>query len=668
MKISLCCLNIVRTLLLANFIRRDLSVDATFKQTENYVVRSEKPFFLTCIGTASFLFFALVIYGVNSEESQRASVYAFSETHQEELLQYRYEPYIIMSGRNYTDVANTDALQLSNFTVVSWFQSEMNRLPGNRSNAYIVNKGGVGGDELGRNMNYGIWMNQLGKIRAGFESMNATDMYVTSPRKYNDGKWHFVALTYDGLNLVLYIDGVVVARSSHKGIVLPDNTGSQPVRIGANSLIAQGYFVGKVDEVRIWNRALASGDVLKSFKTGTFDTKGQVLYVPDPVQLNSYSKNKMPNLRDPGLKAEIVIDGLDTAVRMAFLGQNDIIVSEQHKNTLKRIVKDQIFEIPLPNLGNNQKPTCICGIAVTNGQNDSVNIFLSYYMSQDSVSEKSGNYLYRYTLLDNELINPHLLLFIPGEPGPRHNGGTVVVGPDNSIFLAGGEHDRNDTEAENLKNASEPDGSAGIIRITQSGQVVEGILGSRDPLNKYYAYGIRNSFGMDFDPITGKLWNTDNGLDSNDEINLVEPGFNSGWKQIMGMSNRIEGFDSRSLVDFEGKGKYSDPEFEWLDPVGPTALIFLTSNKLGSNYTNDLFAADVNNGNIYHFDLNENRTELYLKGVLEDKIANTMEELQPVLFGEGFGGITDMQVGPYDGYLYIVSIGEGKIFRIRNAN
>ncbi len=307
-----------------------------------------------------------------------------------------------MSGRNYTDVANTDALQLSNFTVVSWFQSEMNKLPGNKSNAYIVNKGGVGGDELGRNMNYGIWMNQLGKIRAGFESMNATDMYVTSPGKYNDGKWHFVALTYDGLNLVLYIDGVVVAMSSHKGIVLPDNTGSQPVRIGSNSLIAQGYFVGKVDEIRIWNRALAPGDVLKSFMTGTFDTKDQILYVPDPVLLNSYSKNKMPNLRDLGLKAEIVIDGIDTAVRMAFLGQNDIIVSEQHKNTLKRIVKDQIFEIPLPNLGNNQRPTCICGIAVTNDHNNSVNIFLSYYMSKDSASEKSGNYLYRYTLLDNE--------------------------------------------------------------------------------------------------------------------------------------------------------------------------------------------------------------------------------------------------------------------------
>lgn len=48
----------------------------------------------------------------------------------------------------------------------------------------------------------------------------------------------------------------------------------------------------------------------------------------------------------------------------------------------------------------------------------------------------------------------------------------------------------------------------------------------------YYGYGIRNSFGIYFDPITGKLWDTENGPNYGDEINLVEPGFNSGWSQI----------------------------------------------------------------------------------------------------------------------------------------
>ena len=52
----------------------------------------------------------------------------------------------------------------------------------------------------------------------------------------------------------------------------------------------------------------------------------------------------------------------------------------------------------------------------------------------------------------------------------------------------------------------------------------------------HYAYGIRNSFGIDFDPITGTLWDTENGPICGDELNLVEPGFNSGWDKVQGMS------------------------------------------------------------------------------------------------------------------------------------
>jgi glucose/arabinose dehydrogenase len=57
--------------------------------------------------------------------------------------------------------------------------------------------------------------------------------------------------------------------------------------------------------------------------------------------------------------------------------------------------------------------------------------------------------------------------------------------------------------------------------------VAAAFLGRKDPINKYYAYGIWNSFGIDFDPVTGKLWDTENGVVFGDEINLVEPGFNS---------------------------------------------------------------------------------------------------------------------------------------------
>jgi glucose/arabinose dehydrogenase len=232
-----------------------------------------------------------------------------------------------------------------------------------------------------------------------------------------------------------------------------------------------------------------------------------------------------------------------------------------------------------------------------------------------------------------------------------------------------------ETQAQNYVAGAEPDGRSGILRITQDGQPVGGvgssILGNTHPLNLYYAYGIRNSFGFDFDPITGNIWDTENGPGDGpgegDEINLVEPGFNSGWHEVHGMASSTAGFDlEEDIVDFEGKGKYSDPEFAWINTVGPTAVKFLVSDKLGMQYVNDMFVGDVHNGRIYHFDLNEYRTDLILDGLLADKVAHTdseVEEHASVIFGEGFGGITDLEVGP-DGYLYVVSIGQGAIYRI----
>ena len=69
------------------------------------------------------------------------------------------------------------------------------------------------------------------------------------------------------------------------------------------------------------------------------------------------------------------------------------------------------------------------------------------------------------------------------------------------------------------------------------------------------------------------------------------------------------------------------------------------------------------NGTIYHFKLNENRTGLVLNGPLADKVADTDDETKGIIFGSNFGGISDMVVGP-DGYLYIVSLGRGTIYRI----
>jgi glucose/arabinose dehydrogenase len=386
---------------------------------------------------------------------------------------------------------------------------------------------------------------------------------------------------------------------------------------------------------------------------------------------------KEPIITDPTIKAEEVVRGLDLPTSMAFLGPDDILVLEKNKGTVKRIINGTMLPEPLLDVNvSTASERGMLGIAVSdsNRTDSSKNVFLYYTQAptednDDRLQGKEplGNRLYRYELINDRLVNPKLLLDLPGTPGPAHDGGALRSGPDNNLYLAIG-----DVRGENpqKQNGTALDGRSGILRITQDGQPVDGgaILGDEHPLNMYYAYGIRNSYGMDFDPITGKLWDTENGQDYGDEINLVDPGFNSGWKLVQGMSSLFHLYHNKTfkpeyLVDFNGKGNYSDPEFSWNSTVGATELKFFDSDKLGGGYQKDMFVGDFHNGNLYHFDLDKDRKELVLNGQLADKVANSKDELQNIIFGQGFDGITDIEVGP-DGYLYVVSIHLKAIYRI----
>jgi len=111
-----------------------------------------------------------------------------------------------------------------------------------------------------------------------------------------------------------------------------------------------------------------------------------------------------------------------------------------------------------------------------------------------------------------------------------------------------------------------------------------------------------------------------------DEINLVEPGFNSGWSRVQGIWRPTENLtiDNRelnpdNLVDFDGKGKYSPPEFMWKEPACVTAIKFLSSDKYGKEYKDDVFVG-TSTGNLYHFDMNNDRTGFILYNNLTDKL------------------------------------------------
>jgi len=395
-----------------------------------------------------------------------------------------------------------------------------------------------------------------------------------------------------------------------------------------------------------------------------------------------------PIINDPNLKAEIVYKGIDFPTSMAFLNSDDILVLEKNNGIVRRIINGTSLSEPLLDVNvANANERGLLGIAVAKNEENTTNVFLYYTESKErdgkddcptptdckKGNDPLGNRLYRYELIDDKLTNPKLLLDLPTKPGPAHNGGIITLGPDNNVYLVIGELASMGTQASNVQKGLAPDGRGGILRVTQDGGVVEGILSNTTLLNLYYAYGIRNSFGMDFDPLTGNLWDTENGPGNGDEINLVKPGFNSGWSKVQGMREVKEAFGGNTvlepdnLIDFDGKGRYSEPKFVWNNTVAPTAIKFLSSDKLGTQYENDLFIGDANNGNIYHFDLNNDRTELVLQGQLTDKVADNISENQDIIWGKGFGIITDIQIGP-EGYLYILSInlpqGRGTIFRI----
>jgi len=373
-------------------------------------------------------------------------------------------------------------------------------------------------------------------------------------------------------------------------------------------------------------------------------------------------------LFDPSLKVETIFkDGLKSPTGMAFVGQNDILVLEKNTGKVQRILDGNLQQNPLlqVNVGTEVE-LGLLGIATSNNQEGKTSVFL-YYSEANSSGVVVGNRLYKYELVDNRLVNPLLLLNLPATspiPGHEnnHNGGKLVIGPDNNVYVIVGDVGGRMGNIQNIMRGNSPDGTSGILRVTQDGKSVnDGPFGSSVPNILYYAYGIRNSFGFDFDPVTGNLWDSENGGIDKDEINYVYPGFNSGWRKAMGMA--LQRFDpNQDLFSFEGKGNYSDPEFVWKVTVAPTALKFLNSTKLGTQYENTIFVGDVKTGNLYNFKLDSGRKQLLLEPPLNDRVADTPDEVQSIVFGQGFGVITDIQVGP-DGYLYILGI-NGSIYRV----
>ncbi len=395
-----------------------------------------------------------------------------------------------------------------------------------------------------------------------------------------------------------------------------------------------------------------------------------------------------PVINDPNLVVEKVNDKpLNIPTSLAFFGHNDILVTEKETGKVIRVLDGQVKEnVPLLDVEvATAMERGLLGLALSKSMNDTKTYVFLYYTESgggkdgddfNAGVEPVGNRLYKYEYHDGKLINPTLLLDLPATPvnnKGEHNGGKVVIGPDSNIYTVIGDVGAHRTQSQNVVNGPAADGTSGIIRLTPTGEFAgDPIFGTEGPLRYYYAMGIRNSFGMDFDPVSGTLRATENGPTEGDEINMVEPGFNSGWAQIQGFADSDILNRGKSAEDLLilGDAKYSDPEFSWNTTVGITDAKFFSSDKLGKQYENNLFVGDINNGYIYRFTLNSERSTIEINkssyegnlDILADKQVNTPKEVIPLIFGSGFGGITDLEVGP-DGYLYVLTY-FGEIYRI----
>ena len=383
--------------------------------------------------------------------------------------------------------------------------------------------------------------------------------------------------------------------------------------------------------------------------------------------------DNMPDVFDQGFVVEEFATGLSFPTTMTFV-DNDILVLQKNNGHVMHVMPNGSI-LPNPILDVEVSNVYEAGLLGIVSKNSSV--YLYYTESIQDGEKATGSNVYKYKWVDNTLQDPILLKSLPAYPDAvTHFGGAMAVGKDDTIYAVIGDQDNIVTSprgANILQNQFAPPDDTGVILPV-------------DPTGPYYTIGIRNSFGLAIDPITGNLWQTENGPDRFDEVNLFTPNSNSGWNSHMGplKESRINHFivSDPPLADIGGVIKsqlqiflssiyalfvlgdsyeYSDPEFSWERTVSPTALNFAPSSF--GKYENWLFVGDCNFGNIYKFKLNSDRNGFVLgDSDLKDLVVHEGDNLEEIHFGKGFGCITDIEFK--DEYMYIVSLTEGTIFRI----
>jgi glucose/arabinose dehydrogenase len=444
----------------------------------------------------------------------------------------------------------------------------------------------------------------------------------------------------------------------------------------------------------------------------------------------------LPTLVDPDLSVRAVVMGLDQPTTMTFLGPNDFLVLEKASGKVQRVVNG-VAQTVLDLAVNSASERGLLGVAVHPSLPE---VYLYWTESTTGADTTNladtsllGNRVDRFVWSGANLVHDRNIIRIRAlqddatNPAPRgnHDGGVLRFGPDRKLYIAIGDLGRRG-QMQNLPNGPfgpgipddqfggpEPDNahlSGVILRVNDdgtapsdnpfyaAGAAMGGEVGEN--IQKIFAYGLRNTFGMDFDPASGDLWLEQNGDDSFTEIDRVEPGMNGGWIQVMGPLARIaqfkeietsqqffglqqvrwspeniadSGADALSQMFMLPGAHYSDPEFSWKFEVAPAGVGFLRSRALGPQYENDLFVGAARTtllgGNLFRFNLTGNRRRIAVDDPrLEDRVADNLAkfditESETLLFGTNFGVGTDIHTGP-NGNLFVVSLSDGVVYEV----
>ena len=365
-----------------------------------------------------------------------------------------------------------------------------------------------------------------------------------------------------------------------------------------------------------------------------------------------------PQIKDSSIKIETIATGINELTTFAFVG-NDILYLEKINGDIRLIRDGQVSEKILHHF--DVYKTTESGLLGITTKDNLVYIYVSEPLDEEGKIPKANN-IYEFLWTGDELVNKKLINTLPSR-NCCHQGGYMVTSPNGEIFATIGdlENIRESGIPSKLQNNEDGgvDDTSIILRVGIDENTISPMT-SDDPFSHYYAIGIRNSFGLAFDPITGNLWDTENGQVCCDEINLVTENFNSGWALVQGMANE----NSISVIPKIENFEYSNPEFTWDQVNAPTALA-IPGNNWGEKYQNSLFVSDYIFGKIYKFELNDSRDGFVFQDPsLQDLIFHEGYNSDEIIFATEFGRISDMKFGP-DGSLYVAShLSNGALFKI----